>query len=190
MGDTPNDTTTDAPRGPLGVVGGTTHDGARKRTNRDAPTPEQRAAMRERLGIDGFDDIDRQMLTLILERAGIKDRELGVAVGLSREQCNRRKNRPGFQRALEEARLDALTIFQKNQARAARKLGHLIDAKDEMVAIRACLAHLAPLLRSDRVGEDGAEPFAKFLEEAYSKRENRTALTTPAATPQPTAARA
>lgn len=193
MADTPDDSATDTPRGPLGVVAGTTHDPARRRTKSQVPTPEERAAMRHRWGLDGFDDIDKQILTVLLERSGIKDRELGIIVGLSREQTNRRKNRPAMKRALEEARLDALAVFQRNQGRAARRLGALIDAKDEMVSIRACLAHLAPLLRevADSGGNDAAS-FAKFLEEAYTHRENRrTPTTSDGTTPQPaTAARA
>lgn len=157
----------------LRVVAGQAHDAAQSRTNERPPTAAEVQAIREKWAIDGFDDIDKTILNFLLNKPGMTDGEIATAIGVRRETVNRRKNRPAFQAALEESRLEPIVIFQRNQARAARKLGQLIDAKDEQVAVRAALAHLAPLLKDDRPGESGAEAFAKFLEEAYSYREQR-----------------
>jgi hypothetical protein len=143
------------------------------------PTPAEIAAAREKWAVDGFDDVDRTLLSLLASKPGITDGELAAVVGKARETVNRRKNRPIFQAALEELRLEPLVVFQRNQIKAARKLGQLIDAKDEQVAVRASLAHLSPLLRSGATGGGGgAEAFANFLEEAYSLRERRRTETT------------
>lgn len=153
----------------------TTHRTAQKAT---APPPDaapemvtgeqERAAMREQWGLDGFDDVDRTMLRIILERPGITDRELGSYLNLERSRVNRRRNRPSFAKALEESRLDAMAIFVRNQAAAARKLGALINSANEYIAFRSAREHVMPLVRAAaEAGGSDAQAFLRFLEESY-----------------------
>lgn len=124
--------------------------------------------LRERLGLDDFDEVDRRMLQALLIAPGIRDHELGALVGLTRETANRRKNRPTFQRALEASQLDALTVINRNMAKAAHKLGELVTNADPAVALRASLAHVGPMIKAKvDAGQTGAEVFASFLDDAY-----------------------
>lgn len=190
MGDsTPRRRTRRKTRPRLRVVKGGRHAPTHVDTETSIPTREEMAAVRERWALDGFDEVDRAMLSILANKPSITDRELGVAVGLARETTNRRKNRPAFQAALEDLQLQPLAIFVRNQARAARTLGRLLDSKDEQVAVRAAIEHLKPLLKDDRAGEGSeAEVFAKFLEEAYSFRDTRKSAPAPAIAPTKTTA--
>ncbi len=137
----------------------------------------ERQALRERLGLDDLDEVDRAILQIVISRPATIDREVGVLVGLSREAVNRRRNRPVFAKALEEAQLDALTIIQRNQAHAARKLGQLTRSQDDRIALSAASLHVQPILRqAGKAGqEDGAASFASFLNDAANWRKQRTA---------------
>lgn len=141
------------------------------------PTAAEKAQTLEALGLDGLDDVDRAMLAVLEAKPAATDQELARAVGLVRETCNRRKHRPAFQKALKLLRLEALEVFRQNQAKAARRLGELVDSSDEEVALRASTEHLKPLLRKEDAGggESGAEAFARLLEDAYSFRERKKA---------------
>lgn len=147
----------------------------------------ERQDLRERLGLDDLDEVDRAILQIVISRPATIDREIGVLVGLSREAVNRRRNRPVFARALEEAQLDALTIIQRNQAHAARRLGQLTRSKDDRIALSAASLHVQPLLREagKTGGQDGAATFASFLGDAANWRKQRTAPATAEASPAP-----
>ncbi len=166
-------------RATLRVVTGGRHAASQNVT--EQPTPEAKARTLEALGLDELDDVDRAMLAVLEAKPAATDQELATAVGLVRETCNRRKRRRAFQKALEMLRLEALDVFRGNQRKAARRLGELVDSKDEDVAIRASLEHLKPLLRKEDAGggESGAEAFARLLEDAYSFRERKKAAPQP-----------
>lgn len=104
----------------------------------------------------------------------MSDEEVGKAVGLGRLAVNRRKNKPAFKAAIAESQLDALTIFRKNQANAARRLGELVNSNDLDVALRASIEHLKPLLRDEGsgAGQDGGE-LDRLLEDAERRRAER-----------------
>lgn len=147
----------------------------------------ERQELRERLGLDELDEVDRAILQIIIARPATIDREVGVLVGLSREAVNRRRNRPVFARALEEAQLDALTIIQRNQAHAARRLGQLARSSDDRIALSAASLHVQPLLRRAATSgnQDGAAVFAGFLNDAANWRKQRAAPATETAPPAP-----
>lgn len=137
----------------------------------------ERQELRERLGLDDLDEVDRAILQIVISRPATIDREVGILVGLSREAVNRRRNRPVFAKALEEAQVSALEIITRNQAHAARKLGKLVGSADDRIALSAASIHVQPLLRqAAKTGnQDGAATFASFLSDAANWRKQRTA---------------
>ena len=136
----------------------------------------ERQELRERLGLDDLDELDRAILQVVLQRPGTTDTEIGILVGVARETVNRRKNRPLFRKALDEAQLDALTIIQRNQAAAARKLGQLVTSTDPRLAFSAASLHVAPLLRqaAKQGTEDAGQTLANFLANAAAWRKQQT----------------
>jgi hypothetical protein len=112
-----------------------------------------------------LDHVDVEILRLVLQHPGITQEQIGDLVGLRRQQVNVRMRADKFQRALRAAQRSALEIVQDNSVAAARRLGELIRHEDPRVALRACIAHLAPLLYR-RVSDTEAEAFARFLEDA------------------------
>lgn len=156
--------------------------GGRKVTKGDAPRPptlevvenviDARAELekRRRAAIAKaaleLDHVDGEILRLMLQYPKITQEAIGDAIGLSRKQVNGRINAPKFQNALQVATRSALEIFESNKARAARKLGSLLDSKDEHIAIRAAIAHMWPHIHGE--AKDGsASDFVTFIQEAY-----------------------
>lgn len=172
-------------KGPLRVVAG--RDKTRqKTTNERPPTPAERDRVRETLGLDQLDAVDRQMLQLVLAQPSITDTQIGAVVGLGRQAVNKRRNRRAFERAVKNEQLDALAILQRNQPKAARVLGELLASKDEDIQFKAAREHLLPLTRGDEIAGDAADAFARFLEDAAAVARRKATPEKPAAATGPT----
>lgn len=114
-----------------------------------------------------LDPTDLAILGHALNHPGLTQEQLGDLVGLRRQAVNERMNAPKFKRALEAAGRTALEIFEANKAKAARKLGALIDSPDDRVAIRAAIAHMWPEIHREDKGSGG--DFVAFIQEAFER---------------------
>lgn len=158
-------TKTEAATGGLRVVAG--RDRTRqKATSEPPPSAVERDRVKQTLGLDALDEVDRQMLQLVLAQPSITDTQIGVVVGLGRQTVNRRRNRPAFEQAVKTEQLDALAILQRNQPRAAKVLGELLESRDEDIRFKAAREHLLSLTRNVDDAAGGADAFARFLEDA------------------------
>ena len=113
-----------------------------------------------------LDNVDAQILQLLLRFPGLSQTVIGQHVGLTRQAVAHRVRAQKFKRALYEAHRVALDVYQSNQAAAARKLGALIHSDDATIALRACIAHLWPIIHRDPQDSTGHD-FAQFISEAY-----------------------
>ncbi len=146
-------------------------------TQPDAPTPaelirksqeefERRQLQAIAKAAITFDEVDKAILQLKIQHPGITQKTIAEVLGYTRQQINVRINAAKFKRALDEIAMTAIQVFESNQARAARKLGLLIDSVDETVAIRASIAHLWPIIHRDPAATTGQD-FVKFVNEAF-----------------------
>lgn len=117
-----------------------------------------------------LDPVDILILEHVLLRPYLTQAEIGDLVGLGREAVNIRINSDKLKRAVAEAGRSALEIFEQNKARAARKLGKLIDDPDSRIAIRAAIAHMWPHIHAGGEGKSG-DDFVRFIQEAYEQAE-------------------
>jgi predicted DNA-binding protein (UPF0251 family) len=113
-----------------------------------------------------LDQVDAEILRLLLQHPSITQEQIGEVIGFTRQTVNERINAPKFQAALQVAARSALEIFESNKARAARKLGALIDSPDDHVAIRASIAHMWPHIHGE-LKDKTAGDFVTFIQEAY-----------------------
>lgn len=117
-----------------------------------------------------LDTTDVRIIEHLVLRPWLTQEAIGDLVGLSRQSVNERVNAPKFQRAIAESAKSALQIFESNKAKAARKLGLLLDSIDDRVAIRAAIAHMWPHIHAEG-GKTGDEDFVSLLKEAADKAE-------------------
>jgi hypothetical protein len=116
-----------------------------------------------------LDPMDLAILEHVLRFAGITQEQIGDLVGLSRQTVNERVNSDKFQKALAHASRSSLEIFESNKAKAARKLGALIDNPDVHVALRASIAHLWPTIHAPGGTGTKDEDFVAFVQEAFER---------------------
>lgn len=134
--------------------------------------------VRERLGLDEIDEVDKQMIAAVLQAPSITNAELGALVGLKEPAARKRRNRPAFQRSFDFLVLDAVGVLQANQRRAAEKMGELLESPVEIVAYKAAEFHLKPglaRLLSDVKGagsDAGFEDWLGLLEQSYQDRKD------------------
>lgn len=112
-----------------------------------------------------LDPTDLAILTVRMNHPTATTKQIADLVGLSRVATSRRINARKFKRAEEEAARSALEIFERNKARAARKLGTLIDSPDHHVALRACIAHMWPEIHAR--DKNSTEDFTSFVQQAF-----------------------
>src|SRR5262245_35310856 len=74
-----------------------------------------------------LDHVDAEILRMLLQHPTITHRQIADILGCRRQTVTVHINAPKFKRALESANRSALEIFESNKAKAARKLGQLID---------------------------------------------------------------
>jgi hypothetical protein len=117
-----------------------------------------------------LDPVDILILEHTMFRPWLTQEQVGDLVGLGRQAVNERINAEKFKRAIAEAGRSALEIFQSNQAKAARKLGKLIEDPDSRIAIRAAIAHMWPHIHAGDASRDG-DDFVTFLQEAFEHAE-------------------
>jgi predicted DNA-binding protein (UPF0251 family) len=112
-----------------------------------------------------LDAKDAEILRLHVTYPALTQEQLGEFVGLGRQAVNERMNAAKFKRAIEIASRTAVEIFEGNKAAAARKLGALINSIDDRVALRAAVAHLWPMIHSQKEGS--GDQFVQFIQEAF-----------------------
>lgn len=170
----PSTNTTKPPKPPKGsnVVSLRGHKKAQKRTKHPGVSEKEIAAIKERWGLEGLDDIDKKILTFTLEKPGMTDSEIAAVVGLRREQVNRRKNAPKFKAAVEEAQLTTLALIAQMQPLAARTIQRLMRPNyDPEIQLQAAKFTLSPVMRSRSAGEgDADDDFLSAIEEAEALR--------------------
>lgn len=120
-----------------------------------------------------IDDVDKAILMWTLKVPGLTQQQIADLIGYSRDQVNARMNLPKFKRALQIATRPALEVFEGNKARAARKLGELIDDPDSRIAIRAAIAHMWPEIHQGNTGK--GEDFVTFIQEAFERAQTKPA---------------
>lgn len=78
---------------------------------------------------DALDALDKRILALELERPGITNKAISEVIELKPNAISQRRKAPLYQRTLHEALKGPLEIIKDGQAKAARKLIKLLDAK-------------------------------------------------------------
>lgn len=113
-----------------------------------------------------LDDIDNRILSLILEFPKITDSQIGKEVSLCRQQVNKRKNKPAFQKRLSErlseCQEQVINILLKAKTKAALKLTKHIDSQDDRVSIRACEDILNKELYPDSITSEDVPQIPEF----------------------------
>jgi hypothetical protein len=99
---------------------------------------------------DTLDAIDKNILTMELERPGITNKAISEVIGIGPDLISKRRKATAYQRALHELLKSPLDIIRDGQAKAARKLIKLLDAKDPetgMDDIKTQMNAVATILR-------------------------------------------
>lgn len=113
-----------------------------------------------------LDPMDAEILKLAVVHPGLTQEQIGDLVGLGRQAVNERMNAEKFKRAIAIATRTAIEIFDANKAAAARKLGELIQSKNDYVSLRAAVAHLWPHIHTS-AKDGGTDAFVSFVQEAF-----------------------
>ena len=98
-----------------------------------------------------LDNVDRAVISLMMQYPGITTSELAKSMGYSREWMSTRLNRPGFKAAMTEIRKSVMDLLVDAQTAAIRRLKKETQNPDAELAIAASKALLMPLARAENV---------------------------------------
>lgn len=84
-----------------------------------------------------LDDIDLRMLATLIRHPGIKIVDLAKIVGIERNHCRIRRNKPAFVRKLLEVTRSEPEMLRDNWVETLRRLGELVKDSDKWVALDA-----------------------------------------------------
>ena len=98
-----------------------------------------------------FDDIDKEILRLKLEKPTITLSDLSQRIGMSVNSIFKRTKDETFLKVMEDYQRTALQIVADAKERAARKLVKLLDSTDDRVAFQAAIALCADILPGSKV---------------------------------------
>ncbi len=137
-----------------------------------------------------LDPLDGRILECLMRHPKITHRQIADLLGIGRRQTvTSRINAPKFQRALKEANLSAVEIFELNKRRAARVLGQMLGSPDERIKLRAALSFMWPEIHDQAKAANGPDDFITFIREAFERATNGDTSTADGETPASAPAR-
>jgi hypothetical protein len=110
----------------------------------DLKEPKQQEELKARYELD---NIDMMMLKHLSKFPATTATELAGIVGLQRPAVSKRLAKPAFKRALDEVMADTKEVMKRNALAAARRLGKLINSKDDNTALNAIKIALTPFVQ-------------------------------------------
>lgn len=123
-----------------------------------APAPQQ-----EYIGKDfTLDEVDKQIMSMRLQHVGITDAQIAKELNYSREQVNRRQQKPAFKAAMAHYSRSAKQILEDSLSKAALKFVALMDCKKpatERLAARDILVNGGVLKLKLDIDHHFSEPF-------------------------------
>lgn len=110
----------------------------------DLKDPKQQEEIKSRYELD---NIDMLMLKHLSKYPTTTATELSAIVGLQRSAVSKRLAKPAFKRALDDVMADTKEVMKRNALAAARRLGKLINSKDDSTALNAIKVALTPFVQ-------------------------------------------
>lgn len=114
-----------------------------------AKQPERKQRIYDKFN---FDDVDKILFATLSRYPETTKTDLADLVGLSRSAVAKRLDKPAFRRAMEEFLGTLEEHICRVQLAAIRRLGALVQSKDEKVALDACRFALTRVLGAEGGG--------------------------------------